>query len=60
MIDKIIKWIESNKWGKKLMIEITRRKWEEFLSGVHFLEQGYGYYVSVGERFLGWLDKEGE
>ena len=30
MIDKIIGWIESNKWGKKVMIEITKRKIREF------------------------------
>ena len=30
MIDRIIEWMESNKWGKKVMYEITKRIIREF------------------------------
>ena len=54
MIDKIIEWIESNKWGKKLMIEIARRLIEKFIFSLN-----YDGFEDI-QVFFDWLDKEGE
>ena len=53
MIDKIIKWIESNKWGKKVMVEITKRMWVEYYGEA---KHGSTHYMA----FEQWLDKEGK
>lgn len=56
MIDKIIKWIESNKWGRKVMREIAMQLSEE--CDVYY-QQKHGRLPTVWD-FQYWLDKEGE